>query len=92
MCTRCRLPSPPLADLAHVTKDGRGCHLQAIVVVATSRWFKETRRDLAVVVLAIKDENGLIRMDTADIDTDNFSFSERILESNTDTDSVFFIE
>jgi hypothetical protein len=32
------------------------------------------------------------RMNTADIDTNNFSFSERILGSNTDTDNIFFVE
>jgi hypothetical protein len=33
-----------------------------------------------------------IQTDTAKIDTDNFSFSERILGSNTDMDSIFFVE
>jgi hypothetical protein len=35
-----------------------------------------------------RDENG----SETDGYTDNFSFSERILGSNTDTDSIFFVE
>jgi hypothetical protein len=33
------------------------------------------------------DENG---SDSVDTDTDNFSFSERILGSNMDTESIYF--
>jgi hypothetical protein len=34
-----------------------------------------------------RDENG---SDSVDTDTDNFSFSERILGSNMDTESIYF--
>jgi hypothetical protein len=33
-----------------------------------------------------------IRTDTADTDTNNFSFSDIILGSDTDTDSIFCVE
>jgi hypothetical protein len=33
-----------------------------------------------------------IQTDTADTDTNSFSFSDRILGSNTDTDNIFFVE
>jgi hypothetical protein len=36
-----------------------------------------------------RDENG---SDTADIDTNSFSFSDRILGSNTDTDNILCVK
>jgi hypothetical protein len=33
-----------------------------------------------------------IRTDTADTNTNSFSFSDKILGSNTDTDSIFCVE